>query len=76
MNTADMLIHVHPDLDATARVNLQRSIEAHVRVKRVEFIDRPHPHALIVRYDPEAIQGMQILDMVRRVDPEATRASL
>jgi len=76
MNTADMLIHVHPDLDAAARMNLQRSIEAHVGIDCAEFIHQPHPHALMVRYDPEAIQGTEILDMVRSVDPEATRVGL
>ncbi len=76
MNTADMLIHVHPDLEAGKRVELQRSIEAHIGVDCAEFIHHPHPHALMVRYDPEAIQGVEILDMVRKVDPEATRIGL
>lgn len=76
MNTADMLIHVHPELDPGARIRLERSIEGHVGVDCAEFIHQPHPHALMVRYDPDAIQGMRILEMVRQVDPEATRVSL
>lgn len=76
MNTADMLIHVHPDLEARARDELQRSIEGHIGVDCAEFIHHPHPHTLMVRYDPEAIEGIEILDMVRRLDPEATRIGL
>ncbi len=76
MNTADMLIHVHPELDAPARLNLQRSIEGHIGVDCAEFIHQPHPHTLMVRYDADTIQGMQILDMVRKIDPQATRVGL
>ncbi len=76
MNNADMLIHVHPDLDAQARQNLQRSIEGHIGVDCAEFIHKPHPHALMVRYDADTIEGEQILDLVREVDPEATRVGL
>ncbi len=76
MNTADMLIHVHPDLDAAARMLLQRTIEAHIGIDCAEFTHQPHPHALMVRYDPEAIGGMEILELVRQVDPGATRVGL
>ena len=76
MNTADMLIHVHPDLDEDARTGLERSISGRAGVDCAEFTRRPHSHALLVKYDPEAIQGMQLLEMVRKVDPEACRVSL
>lgn len=76
MNAADMLIHVHPELDAHARSTLERSIEGHIGVDCAEFVHQPHPHALMVRYDPDAIQGAQILDIVRTVDPSATRVGL
>ncbi len=76
MNASDMLIHVHPELDAAARHNLERSIEGHIGVDCAEFIHKPHPHALMVRYDAEAIPGEEILDIVRQVDPEASRIGL
>ncbi len=76
MNTADMLIHVHPELETTARIALERSLEGHIGIDCAEFIHQPHPHALMVRYDPDAVQGMQILDWVRKVDPGATRVGL
>lgn len=76
MNNADMLIHVHPDLDAQAREKLEKSIEGHIGVNCAEFAHRPHSHSLLVRYDADTVEGQQILDIVREVDPEATRVGL
>ena len=76
MNNADMLIHVHPELDAQARSNLERRIMGCVGVGSAEFAHREHPHSMIVEYDPEKIQGMRILDIARTVDPIATRVGL
>jgi hypothetical protein len=76
MNTADMLIHVHPELDAESRADLEKMVAVRVGVDCAEFDHHTHPHALVVKYDPDTIQGMQILDMVRKVDPVATRIGL
>jgi len=72
MNTADMIIHVHPELDANTRADLTKNVEGHVGVDCAEFDHHTHPHALIVKYDPDAVQSMQILEMVRKVDPVAS----
>ncbi len=76
MNTADMLIYVHPELDAQKRTELEKMIEGQIGVDCAEFEHHPHPHALIVKYDPDALRGMQILDMVRKTDPSATMVGL
>lgn len=76
MNTADMLIYVHPELDPKARTHLEKWVGGRVGVDCAEFDHHTHPHALIVKYDPDAVQGMQILDMVRKVDPVATMVGL
>jgi hypothetical protein len=76
MNTADMLIHVHPELDAKARTELERKISGCIGVDCAEFNRQVHPHALIVKYDPEQVQGKQILEMVRETDPDATMVGL
>ena len=76
MHTADMLIHVHPELDVKARSTLEKRIMGCIGVDCAEFDHHPHPHAMIVKYDPDEIQGMQILDIVRTVDPVATRVGL
>ncbi len=76
MNTADMLIYVHPELDAQKRTELEKMIAGQIGVDCAEFEHHPHPHALIVKYDPDALRGMQILDMVRKTDPSATMVGL
>jgi hypothetical protein len=76
MNTADMLIHVHPELDAQARSNLERRIMGCSGVDCAEFDHHAHPHAMVVKYDPDEIQGIKILEIVRTVDPAATRVGL
>ncbi len=73
---ADMLIHVHPELDAKERVELERSLMECDGVDCAEFNHHDHPHALIVKYDPDQVEGMEILSRVRQLDPEAMRIGL
>mgnify|MGYP003423546764 FL=1 len=76
MNMADMLIHVHPELDVQTRAGLERRLMDCMGVDCAEFNHHAHPHALIVKYDPDTVEGMEILDVVRRIDPVATRVGL
>jgi len=76
MNTADMLIYVHPELDAQRRDALEKIVEGRIGVDCAQFDSHSHHHAMMVRYDPDAIQGMQILDVVRNTDPAATIVGL
>jgi len=76
MNTADMMIHVHPELGGQMRTELERKLEGHIGIDCAEFSLRMHPHSLLVKYDPEAVKGMEILQMVRTLDPAATRIGL
>ena len=76
MNTADMLVYVHPEFDAQKRQHVENWISGCIGVDCAEFDHHPHPHALMVKYDPEAIEGMKILSMVRKVDPAACMVGL
>lgn len=76
MNTADVLIYVHSELDDQKRSLLEKTLEGKVGVDCAEFDHHPHPHALMVKYDPDVIQGMQILNMVRQTDPSASMVGL
>ncbi|MBI5891835.1 MAG: hypothetical protein HZB47_14395 [Nitrosomonadales bacterium] len=76
MNTADMLIYIHPELDVQKRADLQKTVEGRAGVDCAEFDPRSHNHAMMVRYDPDAIQSMQILDIVRKADPVATMVGM
>jgi hypothetical protein len=76
MNTADMIIHVHPELGAQDKTRVTKWLEGRVGVDCAEFSHHPHSHALMVKYDPEAIRGMELLQMVRSLDPVATMVGL
>ncbi len=76
MNKADMLIYVHPDLDEQKRTDMEMMIEDRAGVACAEFNHNTHHHALMVQYDPDSIEGMQILDMVRKTDPAACMVGL
>lgn len=76
MNTADMMIHVHPELDAQARKDLERELMGHIGVDCAEFDHLPHPHSLMVKYDPDEVVGMELLQMVRKLDPAATMVGM
>lgn len=76
MNIADILIHVHSELDAQNRTHLENLVVECDGVVCAEFDHHTHPHALIVKYDPDAVRSMQILDIVRKVDPVAGMVGL
>ncbi len=76
MNTVDMMIHVRPELDAQARIGLERNLMGRIGVDCAEFEHRPHPHSILVKYDPDEVKGMEILQMVRKLDPAAIMVGL
>ena len=76
MNTADMLIYVHPELDEQRRDALEKIVEGRIGVDCAQFDIHSHHHAMMVRYDPDAVQGMQILEIVRDTDPAAAIVGL
>ncbi len=76
MNTADLIIHIHPELNEAARKDLEKRLEGHIGIDCAEFNHHPHPHSLVVKYDPDAIQGTEILKVVRQTDPAATMSGL
>jgi hypothetical protein len=70
------LIYVHPELDAQSRSALEKIVEGRPGVDCAQFDLHAHHHAMMVKYDPDTIQGMQILDIVRNSDPAATIVGL
>ena len=76
MSTADMMIHLHPELDAPARKDLERCLQGRIGVDCAEFEHRPHPHSLLVRYDPDTVKGMELLQMARSYDPAASMVGM
>lgn len=76
MHTADMLIYIHPDLDMQSRTGLEREVMGHIGVDCAEFTPQEHSHALMVKYDPDAVEGREILQMVRKLDPAAAMVGM
>jgi hypothetical protein len=76
MNVADMMIHMHLELGIYERTELARTLEGRIGIDCAEFSHHPHSHSLMVKYDPEAVNGMEILQLVRKLDPVATRVGL
>ena len=76
MKTVDILIHVHPELSTEARAKVEQEVRACNGVISANFAHHKHPHALIVIYNPDAIQTKQMLDVVKRHDPAATMVGL
>ena len=76
MNTADMMIHMHQDLDAQMRMDLEKNLMGHIGIDCAEFDRHPHTHSILVKYDPDTVNGMEILQMVRKLDPEAMMVGL
>lgn len=76
MNTADMMIHVHPELDVHERADLEKKVLGQIGVDCAEFNRHEHPHALLVKYDPDRVEGMEILQIVRKVDPVASMVGM
>jgi hypothetical protein len=48
----------------------------HIGVDCAEFDHLPHPHLLMVKYDPDAVEGMELLQMVRKLDPVASMVGM
>ena len=71
MSTTEMMIYVHRQLDVRARADLEKDIMGHAGVEYAEFSQAERPHALVVTYDPDMVGRMEILDMVRTLDPDA-----
>lgn len=76
MNTADMMIHMHSELNVYDKAEISRWLESRIGVDCAAFSHRPNSHALLVKYDPDALKGIEILQAVRRLDPVATMVGL
>ncbi|GMR05608.1 MAG: hypothetical protein BMS9Abin25_0183 [Gammaproteobacteria bacterium] len=75
MDIADILIHVHPDLLAEQRAEVEVAISSSDGVVSVHFSPQ-HSHELTVAYNPEVINSETILEQVRQWDREAMMAGL
>lgn len=76
MSTADLLVHVHPELPQQARAKVEKDVSDCDGVVSAHFDHHKHPHALIVLYNPDRIKSNKILETVKQHDQAATMAGL
>jgi cell division protein FtsX len=78
MNTdisiADIVVHLHPDTTAECKGRIEEELRAQDGVVSVHFSEEDHPHALVVAYNPEAVNSETLLAEVRKCDKEAVMA--
>lgn len=75
MDIVDIMLHIHPDLSAEQRAEIEEAVSACDGVVSVHFSPQ-HTHELTVAYDPEAINSKAILEQVKQWDAAATMAGL
>jgi len=75
MNITDILIHIHPDLSAEQRTQVEDFVSNQDAVVSVHFSPE-HQHEMTVAYNPESISSETILGLVRQWDKDAMMAGL
>jgi len=76
INIADIVFHLHPDTSCDDRDKIEQGLRALNGVISVHFDTKDHPHVLLVAYDPEVVNGEELLTEIRKCDKEAVMAGL
>ncbi len=80
MNTdisiADIVVHLHPDATAECKGRIEEGLRAKDGVVSVHFNEEDHPHALVVAYNPGAVNSETLLAEIRKCDKDAAMAGL
>ncbi len=76
ISIADIVVHLHPDTTADCKVRIDEGLRAQEGVVSVHFNEEDHPHALVVAYNPKAINSQTLLGEIRKCDKEAVMVSL
>lgn len=75
MDIVDFMIHVHPDLSAEQRGDIEQTLGACQGVMSAHF-SAQHAHELTVAYDPRTINADAIMAQVKRWDQDATKVGM
>lgn len=76
MDTPDFLIHVHSELSAEQRAEIENVVMQCAGVIAADFDHHKNPHALMVVYNKDATNEARILEAVRKFDPAAMMVGL
>jgi len=76
VNIADIIVHLHPESSCDDRDKVERDLRALNGVISVHFNAEEHPHAMVVAYNPDAVNSQEILAETRKCDSEAVMAGI
>ena len=80
MNTdisiADIVVHLHPEASDECKSNIENGLRDHDGVVSVHFNSDDHPHAMVVAYNPRAIDSQALLAEIRKCDKDAVMAGI
>jgi len=74
INIADIVVHLHPETTADCKASIEQGLRAREGVVSVHFNEDDHPHAVVVAYNPEAVNSEALLAEIRKCDTEAVMA--
>ena len=80
MNTdisiADIVVHLHPEASDECKSNIENRLRGHGGVVSVHFNSEDHPHAVVVAYNPDAVDSQTLLGEIRKCDKDAVMAGI
>lgn len=76
ISIADIVVHLHPDTNAECKGRIEEGLRALDGVVSVHFNEEDHPHALVVAYNPKAVNSESLLAEIRKCDKDAVMAGL
>jgi len=80
MNTdisiADIVVHLHPDTTTDCKGRIDEGLRAQDGVISVHFNEEDHPHAMVVAYNPRAVDSQALLAEIRKCDKDAVMAGI
>jgi len=76
INIADFIVHLHPESSCDDREKVEQELRSHDGVVSVHFSEEDHPHAMIVAFNPEVATSEDLLEGIRKCDPQAMIAGI
>jgi hypothetical protein len=75
ISIADFVVHLHPESSCDDPEKIEHDLRARDGVLSVHFTREEHPHAMVVAYNPAAVNSGTLLAEIRKCDKRAVMAS-
>jgi hypothetical protein len=76
ISIADIVGHLHPEASDECKGNIEKGLRAHNGVVSVHFNSEERPHAVVVAYNPDAVNSGELLTEIRKCDKDAMMAGI